>query len=111
MAVEPLSDGEIEDGVEGLALAQCVTNLFEITHRIEDDEIAKRLSALTSGRVARMRNISSHDYDSVNWSVAKENCRKIIREITDDLVDECLTELAQNKKGETDYTESLDSER
>jgi len=102
--IKPLSDAEIDDGIEGLALAQCITNLFEISSRIEDEDIAQRLSLLSSGRTARMRNISSHDYDAVNWSVAKRNCQKILQNISNDLLDACIADILQKKQEKKDYT-------
>ena len=104
--IEPLSDMEIDEGIEGLAITQCVTNLFELSSRIVDENIAQRLSLLSSGRTARMRNISSHDYDAVDWSIAKNNCRNILRNITNELLDDCITKILQKKQDIKDYTHS-----
>lgn len=103
--IEPLSENEIDESIEGLALAQCITNLFELASRISDDGVAQRVMLLSSGRTARMRNISSHDYDAVDWSIAKNNVRNILHNITYTLLDECIIDLSQKKLCKTDYSE------
>ena len=105
--IKNLPDDEINDSLNGLALTQCITNLYELTIRIEDENVSDKLFFLSSGRVARLRNISAHDYDSVNWNIVKEVCRKIISQISQDLLNECLETLAQNKSQIKDYTDSL----
>jgi hypothetical protein len=108
LAVENLSDSEIDDGIEGLALTQCITNLFELASRLDDEVVAEKLSLLSSGRTARMRNISSHDYDAVDWSIAKSICSKILQHISLVLLDECEKSLAEKKAEIKDYTQLND---
>jgi len=103
-SIKNLTSDEIDAGIEGLALAQCITNLYELAIKIEDDDVSEKLSILRTGRVARMRNISAHEYDSVNWDIAKDTCRKIINQITQNLLDKCLATLAKNKSKIKDYT-------
>ena len=103
--IENLSDAEIDDGMDGLALTQCVTNLYELAIRIDDETIAEKLSMLSSGRTARLRNISSHDYDAVDWSIAKNICKKLLNQITPKLLDDCADILAANKSKTKNYTQ------
>lgn len=99
-----LSDNEIDEGIEGLALAQCITNLFEISSRINNDIIAQKLMILNSGRISGFRNISAHDYDAVNWSIAKNNCKTILTTVTDIVMQECFDEIEKEKSKVKDYT-------
>jgi len=101
--IQDLSDSEIDEGIEGLALAQCVTNLFELAIRLENDEVAEKLSILSSGRTARLRNINSHDYDAVDWVVAKDICRKILAKVTTKLLGTCTNIILQKKHEIKDY--------
>jgi len=100
-----LTDTEIDDGIEGLALTQCITNLFELSSRIDNDDVLERLSMLSSGRVARVRNIASHDYDSINWSIIKNICRKILSSITIDVINELLDDINKSKKVNKQYNQ------
>jgi len=102
--IQPMTDAEIEESIEGLAFAQCMTNLFELSILIEDDETAEKILVLSSGKTARIRNISSHNYDALNWSVVKNNCVKILRSISESDIDGCLKRLAEKRKNEKDYT-------
>lgn len=70
--IEMQSDEEIDDG---LALAQCLTNLYELALRLESEDISNCLSILTSKKIQKTRNIASHDYDAINWAFVKLNCK------------------------------------
>jgi len=102
--IKPLSEIEIDDGTDGNALAQCVTNLYELTVRLDSEEVSQKLSMLTSPRIVKLRNISANDYDAVNWSVAKQVCQKIVDSITVGVLKECADILEREKKTYKDYT-------
>ena len=95
--IAPLTDDAIDDTIEAMALTQCVTNLFELTSRIEDDDIIDQISILRSAKVGRLKNIASHDYDAVNWSIVKTTCRKILDTVTPALIHEILEDIATAK--------------
>ena len=52
-----------------------------------------------------MSYISSHDYDAVNWSIAKRNCQKILQSITSELLDTCMADIFKKKQDIKDYTQ------
>jgi len=102
--IKDLSGDEIEDGMDGMALTQCATNLFELASRITDDELSETLSILSSGRLAKLRNIASHDYDAVDWAIAKNICAKTLSVITPAFLKECSRKLQEAKTQTKDYT-------
>jgi len=85
--IEKQSFEEIDEGTDGLALTQCVTNLFELAIRVDEDDVPPWLDVLRSNKVARMRNIESHNYDATNWDIAKDICRKILHGVKIEAID------------------------
>jgi len=104
--IAELSDAEIDEGIEGLALAQCMTNLFELASIISNDVVATKLSVLSSGRTSGFRNVAAHYYDANNWSIAKKNCKLILSTVTQECLNECVTELDIEKANTKDYTKN-----
>lgn len=104
--IAELSDAEIDEGIEGLALAQCMANLFELASIISNDVVATKLSVLSSGRTSGFRNIAAHNYDTNNWSIAKKNCKLILSTVTQECLNECVTELDIEKANTKDYTKN-----
>jgi len=102
--IESANDQEIDDGMYGLVVAQCLTNLNSLALRIENDDISDKLAILTSKRTAVTRNIAAHDYDAINWGIVKSNCRLILNTINEGLIGECLNICAEMKKLTKDYT-------
>ena len=95
--IAPLADDAIDDTIEAMALTQCVTNLFELTSRIDDDDIIDQISILRSAKVGRLINIASHDDDAVNWSIVKTTCRKILDTVTPELLHEIIENISTAK--------------
>lgn len=102
--IKPLAEDDIDDGTDGNALAQCITNLYELTVRLDNEEVSQKLSLLASPRIVKLRNISAHDYDAVNWSVAKQICQKIVDSITDYVLKECADTLVRERSKNKNYT-------
>ena len=102
--IESLPSDELDESIEALALSQCMTNLFELSSKISDDTVADKLNILSSGRIAGFRNIASHDYDSINWNIAKKNCKMVLTVVTEDCINECFEFLAEKKANTKDYT-------
>ncbi|MCL2421881.1 MAG: hypothetical protein FWD03_08500 [Defluviitaleaceae bacterium] len=102
--IEKQSDTELEDGIDGLALTQCITNLFSYSSRINDDYIAKQLSLLSSGRTVRVCQITYSNHDVISWGMVKNTCQKILQNITTELLEGCLEKLSEENKNVKDYT-------
>lgn len=102
--IEMQSDEEIDDGLDGLALAQCLTNLYELALRLESEDISNCLSILTSKKIQKTRNIASHDYDAINWAFVKLNCKSILESLTDDIIEKCFKIAEEEKNKVKDYT-------
>ena len=88
--IEHQSYKEIDDGTDGLALTQCVTNLYELATKVEHKNVPYWLDTLRSNKVEKMRNIESHDYDATNWDIAKDICRKILHDVKIEAIDAYL---------------------
>lgn len=101
--IEHLSDKEIDDSFNGLALTQCLTNLYELVVKVGNDELSYKLMPIMQ-RTKTTRNIASHDYDSISWSIIKKNCKSIIALATPDFFVECRDICDRDKQKEVDYT-------
>lgn len=101
--VEHLSDIQIEDGFYGLALTQCLTNLYELVIKVSSEELSYKLMPILQ-KTKTTRNIASHDYDSINWNIIKRNCKSIIALVTTDYLCECQNICDKDKLKEKDYT-------
>ena len=105
--IEHQSYKEIDDGTDGLALTQCVTNLYELAIKVEQKNIPQWLETLRSSRVAKMRNIDSHDYDATNWDIAKNVCRKILHDVKIESIDAYLKALHGKQKTDAKNSDSM----
>lgn len=78
--IENLSPKDIEDTDESLALIQCLTNIHSLAMQISNEDIQQKLFVFYGNNINRCRNIASHDYDSLNWHMVKELCKKVLSE-------------------------------
>ena len=103
--VKSMKDHELEYSRNGFAVTQCITNIYEIAKHLDNDEVADKLTYLNSRHISKLRNVSAHDYGSINWSIAKDVCLKIISTVTDELIEECMSIVKTEFDGVRDYTE------
>jgi uncharacterized protein YutE (UPF0331/DUF86 family) len=108
--IKDLNEEEIVNLDQSLALTQCITNMHSLAQHVANDEIAQKLYLFSSRGIASCRNISAHDYDSLDWERVKDLCRKLLGEKTASAVndsikiaetDEKQMENYQNTKGAT----------
>jgi hypothetical protein len=102
--IAQMSADDIEDSLYGFALAQCMTNLYETILRVNSDRLSEMLFPLLK-RTRTSRNIASHDYDSLNWDIVKQNCKAIISFVTPEVLLECKKIRECEKAEICDYTE------
>jgi uncharacterized protein YutE (UPF0331/DUF86 family) len=88
--IKDLDEEEIVKLDQSLALTQCITNMHSLAQHVTNDEIAQKLYLFSSRGVASCRNISAHDYDSLDWERVKDLCRKLLSEKTNDALRESL---------------------
>ena len=100
--IKDLTEDELLNLHESYALTQYLINIEALASNISDLEIDLLLRKYFRNLKA-CRNISAHDYDSLNWSIIKKICRTLISEQTVAAVKESL-DIARNKKMSTDYT-------
>ncbi len=99
-----LDEAEIDAGLTGYALAQCLTNLYETIMRVRNDVLTEKLWPIIK-RTKATRNIAAHDYDAINWDIVKENCKDILRIITPGFLRECRDICENDKQKYKDYTD------
>ncbi|MCL2047961.1 MAG: hypothetical protein FWG87_04460 [Defluviitaleaceae bacterium] len=88
--IKDLDEEEISALDQSLALTQCITNMHSLAQHVVNDEIAQRLYVFSSRGIASCRNISAHDYDSLDWERVKELCRKLLSEKTSTAISESI---------------------
>lgn len=101
--IENLNDLEIDKGLMGYALTQCLTNLYETVIKINSEALTVKLLPILK-RTRVTRNIASHDYDSINWDIVKEICRSVLKTITEEFLNDCVKICETEKSGIKDYT-------
>jgi uncharacterized protein YutE (UPF0331/DUF86 family) len=80
--INHLDEEEIVQLDQSLALTQCITNMHSLAQHVTNDEIAQKLYLFSSRGVASCRNISAHDYDSLDWERVKDLCKKLLSDKT-----------------------------
>lgn len=101
--IENLTAVEIDKGLAGYALTQCLTNLYETVVRVNSENLTVKLLPILK-RTKITRNIASHDYDSINWDIVKDLSRFILKTVTADFLKDC-NEICEAEKSEVkDYT-------
>jgi len=73
------------NGVCQLAIAQAITNIYEIKKKISPDTLTKT-PAFNGILLKAARNIASHDYDSLDFKVVYARTMQLLkREVSDEL--------------------------
>jgi len=87
--IKDLEEHEILALDDSFALTQFLINIDHLFSRISSDEIAGKQIEMGIRSLNTCRNISAHDYDSLDWSRVKTLCKKLISDKTDLLLQEC----------------------
>ena len=77
--IKDMSDVELEDELLAYSAAQLITNLKESYDMLESEEMHERYKLLRKPSIVKIRNIASHDYESLNWSIVKSGCKALIQ--------------------------------
>ena len=72
-----LTEDELEDSLYAYSAAQLITNLKESYDMFTSEEMQERYKLLRQPSIVRIRNIASHDYEALNWSIVKTGCKRI----------------------------------
>ena len=75
---------------DSYALTQFLTNIHSLSQNLSNEDIAADLIRAGFKNLNTCRNISAHDYDSLNWSLVKGLCRRLISEDTAKVINECI---------------------
>ena len=102
--IENLSPGDIEEKDEAYALTQYLTNIHSLLVHVSNEDIQQKLFVLYSNNLIKCRNMASHDYDSLNWHMVKELCRKILSEKIELAIKESLDIAIAEENNSKKYT-------
>ena len=69
------------DEITQAACTQFITNIYEAYDDLRD-ETKKEIKEINIASIRGARNISSHDYDSVNFETIYHICKKLMRPAT-----------------------------
>ena len=104
---ELIKDLEAEEIIEindSYALTQFLVNIHSLFACVTSDAIAIKQIEMGIRALDTCRNISAHDYDSLDWNRVKQLCKKLISERTEELLNECYEIAKWEEEQEKDYT-------
>ena len=78
--IKDLSEEQLLELDTSFALTQYLVNIYGLFQNINDIGISSRLVIFSSKNIYKCRNISSHDYDSLNWVLVKKLCSQLLDE-------------------------------
>ncbi|MCL2015490.1 MAG: hypothetical protein FWG68_04505 [Defluviitaleaceae bacterium] len=81
------------------AITQYLINIHSL-HQLLSDELADELKIMSTRNFNKCRNISAHHYDSLDWSLVKSLCVKLLstqtKEILKTLIQQATEELKKS---------------
>ena len=101
--IKDLNEQEILALDDSFALTQFLINIDHLFSRISSDDIASKQIEMGIRSLNTCRNISAHDYDSLDWNRVKLLCKKLISEKTDMLLKECYLMAQSDELKMKDY--------
>ena len=104
LKIENMQEDDLLNIETSYALTQYLTNIHSLFQNISNDEVSTTLYQMGIRPLSTCRNISSHDYDSLDWVRVKQLCRKLLSSNTAELLDACLGIIEDDEKKEKDYT-------
>ena len=107
--IKDLNEKEILNLDESFALTQFITNVHSLIYNISNDGIAEKMIIAVGRGLITCRHISSHDYDSLDWSRVKVLCRKLLSDNTKNVLEDCIKIAEEDEKKNTDYTHVIKS--
>ena len=88
--IKDLDEVDIVELNDAFALTQFITNIYSLTLNLSNDDIASKMFVVAGRGLSTCRNISAHDYDSLNWSKVKQLSKKLISEQSYNILEECI---------------------
>ena len=92
------SNGLKRDDITQAACTQFITNIQEDKNKLQD-ETYNKLIELNKIKLAGARNIASHDYDSLDFGIIYDICKRLTRSVILSEIYGVLAEIEQ-KDGE-----------
>jgi len=102
--IKDMNEVELLELNDSFALTQYLTNIHSLFMNIASDDISRKQVDFGIKSLSTCRNISAHDYDSLDWNRVKQLCKKLLSDNTVLLFDECFKIVDADEKKETDYT-------
>ena len=94
---------------DSFALTQFITNIHSLSQNVSNEEIAQKLFSIGSRGLNTCRNISAHDYDSLDWAKVKSVCKKLLSDRSKDILRECMEIAKKDESTVKDYKKLSES--
>jgi len=104
--IKNLNEKQIVETDESLALTQCLINIHGLSRQFSSDEIAEKMFQVTGRGLDTCRNISAHDYDSLDWDRVKALCKRLLSEKSMRILEDCFKLVEKDESGQKDYSKS-----
>ena len=101
--IKDLEEHEILARDDSYALTQYLTNIHSLFSCVTSDDIAQKQIEMGIRSLQTCRNISAHDYDSLDWGRVKQLCKRLASEKTEELLQKCLEIAMDEEANEKDY--------
>lgn len=88
----------LDNGVCQLAIAQALTNVYEVKKRISPTVLSKAPS-FDKILLKAARNIASHDYDSLDFRVVFDRTMQLLNKEVSNELEAVINELRNNNEG------------
>ncbi|MCL2189222.1 MAG: DUF86 domain-containing protein [Defluviitaleaceae bacterium] len=98
-----LEEQEILALDDSFALTQFLINIDHLFSCISSDDIAQKQIEMGIRSLNTCRNISAHDYDSLDWNRVKQLCKKLISDKSEILLNECYAIAQEEETKMKDY--------
>lgn len=89
-SIKDLDEEAILEKNDSYAMTQMLINIHSLFNNVDNEDIVRKQVDLGFRDLNSCRNISAHDYDSLDWSRVKRMTKKIVSDQTQKLLDECI---------------------
>jgi hypothetical protein len=104
--IRDLKEVELLQLDEAYSLTQFITNIHSLVLNLSNEEVADKMLQVTGRGLITCRNISAHDYDSLDWDRVKALCKRLLSEKSVRILEDCFKLVEKDESGQKDYSKS-----
>ena len=104
--IQNLKETELLELDEAFSLTQFITNIHSLILNLSSEDIADKMLMITGRGLFNCRNISAHDYDSLDWSRVKTLCKRMLSEKSTNILEDCIKQVEKEEAAMKDYSKS-----